>query len=95
MEEYFRQDGDIRRPQSRGGKGLKSLPVNERTGKIAGVCIVKETDDIMMIEEGGVIIRMPASDINIYGRNAQGVKLMRVEEDSRVRAVQPIAGDEE
>ena len=58
VEEYFRQDGEIRRPQSRGGKGMKNIALSDRTGKVAGVCIVCDTDHIMMIEEGGVIIRM-------------------------------------
>ena len=95
VEEYLRLDGDVRRPQSRGGKGLKNLAVSERTGKVAGVCIVRDSDHIMMIEEGGVIIRMAATDINVYRRDAQGVILMRVEEDSRVCAVQAVSPEEE
>ena len=95
VEEYFRQDGEIRRPQSRGGKGMKNIAISERTGKVAGVCIVRESDHIMMIEEGGVIIRMAAADVNVYRRDAQGVILMRVEEDSRVSAVQAVSAEEE
>ena len=95
VEEYFRQDGEIRRPQSRGGKGMKNIALSDRTGKVAGVCIVCDTDHIMMIEEGGVIIRMAATDVNVYRRDAQGVILMRVEEDSRVCAVQAVSPEEE
>ena len=95
VEEYLRLDGDVRRPQSRGGKGLKNLAVSERTGKVAGVCIVRDTDHIMMIEEGGVIIRMAATDVNVYRRDAQGVILMRVEDGSRVCAVQAVSPEEE
>ncbi len=95
VEEYLRLDGEVRRPQSRGGKGMKNLAVNERTGKIAGVCIVRESDHIMMIEEGGVIIRMAAQDVNLYRRDAQGVILMRVEEGSRVCSVQAVAAAED
>ena len=95
VEEYFRQDGEIRRPQSRGGKGMKNIALSERTGKVAGVCIVRESDHIMMIEEGGVIIRMAAADVNVYRRDAQGVILMRVEEDSRVCAVQAVNAEDE
>ena len=95
VEEYFRQDGEIRRPQNRGGKGMKNISLSERTGKVAGVCIVRESDHIMMIEEGGVIIRMAAADVNVYRRDAQGVILMRVEEDSRVCAVQAVNAEEE
>ncbi len=92
-EEYLRQDGDIRRPQSRGGKGLKNIIVTEKSGKVAGVCIVREEDDLMMIEEGGVIIRMSAGDVNLYRRDAQGVILMRVSPDSRVSAVQTVPAE--
>ena len=95
VEEYFRQDGEIRRPQSRGGKGMKNIALSGRTGKVAGVCIVCDTDHIMMIEEGGVIIRMAAADVNVYRRDAQGVILMRVGEDSRVCAVQAVAAEED
>ena len=95
VEEYFRQDGEIRRPQSRGGKGMKNIALSDRTGKVAGVCIVCDTDHIMMIEEGGVIIRMAAADVNVYRRDAQGVILMRVGEDSRVCAVQAVAAEED
>jgi len=94
VEEYLRLDGEIRRPQSRGGKGMKNLAVTERTGKVAGVCIVRDSDDIMIIEEGGVIIRMPARDVNVYRRDAQGVILMRVGPDSRVSAVQAVQAEE-
>ena len=95
VEEYLRLDGDVRRPQLRGGKGLKNIAVNERTGKVAGVCIVRDTDHVMVIEEGGVIIRMAAQDINLYRRDAQGVIVMRVEEGSRVSALQAVSAEEE
>lgn len=74
---------------------MKNIALSERTGKVAGVCIVRESDHIMMIEEGGVIIRMAAADVNVYRRDAQGVILMRVEEDSRVCAVQAVNAEEE
>ncbi len=95
VEEYLRQDGELRRPQGRGGKGMKNISLSDRTGKVAGVCIVRESDHIMMIEEGGVIIRMAAADVNVYRRDAQGVILMRVGEDSRVSAVQAVAPEED
>ena len=52
--------------------------------------MVEETDDLMMIEDGGVIIRMPASDVNVYKRDTQGVIVMRVEPGNRVIAVQRV-----
>ena len=58
-----------------------------KTGIFAGVAIVDDADDIMLIENGGVLIRMAAADINIYGRDTQGVILMRLEAGSRVISV--------
>ena len=88
IEAYLRlgEDGQ-RRPQNRGGKGLKGYNITAKTGRIAGVAIVDDADDIMLIENGGVLIRMAAADINIYGRDTQGVILMRLESGSRVISV--------
>ena len=88
IEAYLRlgEDGQ-RRPQNRGGKGLKGYNITAKTGRIAGVAIVDDADDIMLIENGGVLIRMATADINIYGRDTQGVILMRLEAGSRVISV--------
>ena len=88
IEAYLRlgEDGQ-RRPQNRGGKGLTGYNITAKTGRIAGVAIVDDADDIMLIENGGVLIRMAAADINIYGRDTQGVILMRLEAGSRVISV--------
>ena len=60
-----------------------------------GCCLVSETDDVMLIENGGVIIRVPASDINIYKRDVQGVIVMRIEEGNQLMGVQRVAKTEE
>ena len=88
IEEYMRlgEDGQ-RRPQQRGGKGLKNYNITAKTGRIAGVAIVDDEDDVMLIENGGVLIRMAAADINVYKRDTQGVILMRVEAGNRVISV--------
>ena len=79
IEEYMRLGDDgVRRPQQRGGKGLKNYNITAKTGRIAGVAIVDDEDDVMLIENGGVLIRMAAADINVYKRDTQGVILMRV-----------------
>ena len=92
IEEYMRlgEDG-LRRPQQRGGKGLKNYNITAKTGRIAGVAIVDDSDDVMMIESGGVLIRMAAADINVYKRDTQGVILMRIEQGSRVISVERLA----
>ena len=91
MNEYLRLDetGE-RRPQQRGGKGLKNYNITAKTGRIAGIAIVSGEDDVMLIENGGVLIRMAASDINVYKRDTQGVILMRVEEGNRVISIERV-----
>ena len=88
IEEYMRLGDDgVRRPQQRGGKGLKNYNITAKNGRIAGVAIVDDEDDVMLIENGGVLIRMAAADINVYKRDTQGVILMRVEAGNRVISV--------
>ena len=88
IEEYMRLGDDgVRRPQQRGGKGLKNYNITAKTGRIAGVAIVDDGDDVMLIENGGVLIRMAAADINVYKRDTQGVILMRVDAGNRVISV--------
>ena len=91
MDEYFRADG----PQNRGGYGLKGYQVTEKTGPIAGVKVVNESDDILIISDDGVIIRMPVKDINIYSRSAQGVILMRLQEGVKVISIARTEHEEE
>ena len=91
MDEYFRSDG----PQNRGGYGLKGYQVTDKTGPIAGVKVVDENDDILIISDDGVIIRMPVKDINIYSRSAQGVILMRLQEGVKVISIARTEHDEE
>ena len=96
MNEYLRLDetGE-RRPQQRGGKGLKNYNITAKTGTIAGIAIVSGEDDVMLIENGGVLIRMAASDINVYKRDTQGVILMRVEEGNRVISIERVDPEQE
>ena len=96
LSEYMRLDENgNRRPQQRGGKGLKNYNITAKTGKIAGIAIVSGEDDVMLIENGGVLIRMPASDINVYKRDTQGVILMRVEEGNRVISIERVDPEQE
>ena len=91
LTEYMRLDetGE-RRPQQRGGKGLKNYNITAKTGRIAGIAIVSDEDDVMLIENGGVLIRMAAADINVYKRDTQGVILMRVEDGNRVISIERV-----
>ena len=96
LAEYLRTGpGGEKIPQSRGGKGLKNYNITDKTGKIAGCRVVGENDDVMLIENGGVIIRIPASSINIYKRDVQGVIVMRIEEGNQLVSMERVERDEE
>jgi DNA gyrase subunit A len=75
----------------RGGKGVITMNVTERTGKVIGVRQVGSDDQLVLITDHGKIIRLAAKTVRITGRNAQGVHLVRLEADERVRAVAPLA----
>ena len=92
IEEYIRGNGD---PQNRGGSGLKAYGVSEKTGKVAAVKVAQDTDDILIICDDGIIIRLPVADVNTYGRSAQGVRVMRVSEGSKVISLSRAEAQEE
>ncbi|MBE6972044.1 MAG: DNA gyrase subunit A [Ruminococcaceae bacterium] len=85
IEEYLRGEGG--EPQKRGGSGMKNYNVTEKTGKVVAAKVVTGEEDILMISDDGTIIRMPTADINVYGRVAQGVKVMRLKDGVRVISV--------
>ena len=64
--------------QSRGGKGIYTYRITDKTGKIAGLSTVTDEDDIMLITSDGVLIRMHANEISTFGRQTQGVRIMRL-----------------
>ncbi len=75
------------RVQNRGGKGLVSYNVNDKTGPVVGVAVVDEAEDAMLISSGGVIIRVGVAEIPVYSRYAQGVHVMRIGDGTRVVSV--------
>ena len=81
--------------QNRGGQGMANYKINEKTGPLAGMRVVNEDDDIMIISDDGTMIRMPASDISVYGRDTSGVKVMRVDEGVKVISVARIKPEPE
>ena len=79
-------------------QGLKNYNITAKTGRVAGCRVVSDTDDVMLIENGGVIIRVPANSINIYKRDVQGVIIMRIEEGNKLvslERVEAISEEEE
>ena len=84
--------------QRRGGIGIKTLNVTDKTGDMCALNVVDGTEDIMLINDAGVIIRTRVPEISVYGRDTQGVRLMSIGEDSRVVSVAlapPDEGEEE
>ncbi len=76
--------------QNRGGKGIILIDASDRNGPVVGIAMVKPEDEVMIITDRGQTIRTPIEGIRETGRNAQGVKLMSIEEDERVVAIEPI-----
>ena len=96
LSEYLRTGPNGEKTaQSRGGKGLKNYNITPKTGNVAGCRVVGENDDVMLIENGGVIIRIPASSINVYKRDVQGVIVMRIEEGNQVVSLERVENMEE
>ena len=96
LSEYLRTGPNGEKcAQSRGGKGLKNYNITAKTGNVAGCRVVGENDDVMLIENGGVIIRIPASSINVYKRDVQGVIVMRIEEGNQVVSLERVEKMEE
>ena len=96
LSEYLRTGPNGEKiAQGRGGKGLKNYNITAKTGRIAGCCLVGENDDVMLIENGGVIIRIPANTVNLYKRDVQGVIVMRIEEGNQVVSVERVESIQE
>ena len=83
---------DKYRPQNRGGKGLLTYKITNKTGDVASAAVVEKEDDVMIIANSGIIIRILTEDISIQGRNTSGVKLMNLT-DAKVVAVANYIGD--
>jgi len=83
------------RQQTRGGKGVKTYNITEKTGQVISARIVTEEEDIMLINSNGVIIRIKVEDISTSGRSTSGVTLMRTKGDDRIIAVAKILTDSE
>jgi len=76
--------------QNRGGVGLITYKISEKTGKLVGATICKVDDELMLINSSGVAIRINVSDISVTSRSAMGVTLMRTHEDEKVVAIAKI-----
>jgi len=81
----------------RGGQGMISMQTSERNGAVVGATLVNETDEIMLITSGGVLVRTKVDEISIVGRNTQGVRVIRLDKKEKVVGVDRVDGldDEE
>lgn len=97
LNEYLVQSEDgSTRPQSRGGKGRIDIRTTKRNGKVVSIRCVQEGDSIMLISEGGMMVRIPAESISRIGRATQGVRIVNLKEEDQLIATARIAeGDDD
>jgi DNA gyrase subunit A len=81
------------RTSGRGGKGIVAMVVNERNGRLVASFPVEDTDQIMLVTDGGKLIRCPIDDVRIAGRSTQGVRIFRTDENEKVVSVERIPED--
>ena len=79
----------------RGGGGITAHNLTDKTGALVGIRCVTMNDDLLLINDAGVVIRMGMEDIRICGRNSQGVRLIRMDEDMKVISMTCTAKDDE
>jgi DNA gyrase subunit A len=90
-----RTEIDEYRVQSRGGVGVINIATSERNGEVVGVAYVQEDDEVLVMTQQGMIIRMPANDVRAIGRATQGVRLIEVEGDDKVVSIARLVENED
>ena len=80
---------------NRGGKGVKTLTITEKTGNLVAIKSVTDADDLMIINRSGVAIRMSVEDLRVMGRATQGVKVINLRADDEIAAVAKVVKEEE
>ena len=80
---------------NRGGKGVKTLNISEKTGSLVAIKNVTDDDDLMIINKSGITIRMAVADLRVMGRATQGVKLINIKETDSIAAVAKVQHEEE
>jgi DNA gyrase subunit A len=90
-----RSDIDDYRITNRGGKGVKTINITDKTGKLIAIKDVTDTDDLMIINRSGIIIRMAVGDLRIVGRATQGVRLIKINEGDSIAAVTKVEVEED
>ncbi len=85
-----RSDVDDYRITNRGGKGVKTLNITDKTGHLVAVKEVTDSDDLMIINKSGITIRMEVAELRVMGRNTQGVRLIRLNDDDQISSIAKI-----
>jgi DNA gyrase subunit A len=75
----------------RGGQGVIAIQTSGRNGKVVGAIQVRDTDEVILVSHTGVLIRTPVAQISVQGRNTQGVRLIKLDQDERLVAVERVA----
>ena len=83
------------RVTNRGGKGVKTISVTEKTGKLVSIKTVSDLDDLMIINKSGIAIRMSVASLRVMGRATQGVRLINLKGQDTIAAVAKVMKDEE
>jgi len=86
---------DVYRITNRGAKGVKTLKITEKTGKLIAINIVTDDEDLMIINKSGLTIRMRVSDLRVMGRTTQGVRLINIKGNDSIAAVAKVMREEE
>jgi DNA gyrase subunit A len=86
---------DEYRETNRGGKGVKTMNITEKTGELVSINAVTDADDLMIINKSGLTIRMRISDLRVMGRATQGVKLINIKGNDSIAAVCKVMKEEE
>lgn len=90
-----RSDLEDYRITHRGGKGVKTINITDKTGMLIAIKTVREKDDLMIINKSGIIIRMPVEELRVMGRATQGVRLIRLEESDGIASVAKVEVEDE
>jgi len=90
-----RSDIDEYRITNRGGKGVKTINVTEKTGNLVAIKSVTNSNDLMIITKNGIAIRMNVADLRVMGRATQGVKLINIQENDNIGAVTKVDHEDE
>ena len=83
------------RTQTRGGKGVMTMRVTEKTGKMVSIMEVVDADDLIVITDKGVLMRQPVSNIRTIGRVTQGVKLVKLDDGSKISSISRVINEAE